>query len=101
MAPLLFLGLLLAARDTWPPVAPAPAGDAWQAQCLARRDARTCICMNQTLLRSGEGQFVLASAEADADRTTLLARHGIDAAKARAFRKAIKMAPKDALAACR
>ena len=101
MAPILLLGALLAARESWPPLATGPDGAAWQAECLGRRQALTCVCMVKTLQRSGEGQFVLALAEPAADDRALLAAHGIAADKARPFRKAAKASAKDALAACR
>lgn len=101
MAPLLILGALLAARESWPPLSNGPEGAAWQAECLGRRQALTCVCMTKTLQRSGEGQFFLALAEPGADPAGLLTAHGVPADRARAFRKAVKASAKDALAACR
>lgn len=101
MGPILALAALLAVRDSWPPLSPAPEGAAWQAECLGRRQALTCVCMVKTLQRSGEGQYVLAMAEPGADADALLTAHGIAAGGARAFRKASKISARDALAACR
>jgi len=87
---------------------PPPSTAAFNAECFARRATQTCVCMGQSLLRTGDGQFALERIAArqtgnddSAQLAALAAGHGVAPDGLRALRRAGEQRLKQALAACR
>ncbi len=103
---LVALPSLAYAAEPYAMVSPPPESDGFSAECRRNQPPQTCVCMAGLLQKSAEGQFAIALAgfgkggPSDSDRATLLARHHVAPAAARAFAKASKASVKTARFAC-